>query len=303
MVTDLHPRRQALAAVHEFLRFQIRDHGTGDPDRVRWGPCRNGAVVPLRSAQLARLAGVSADTLRVYEAKGLLPPARRSRERLPRVPAGGAARACGWCGARWRSASPSTSWRSIVKVRDRGGAPCAEVRALAAEKLALIEARLAEMQDARDRLRGVLERWDALLAVTPEGGRAALLDAPGGAGGAGNAVALRPPRPARRSRGPEWGGLDGRAATARRTGPSECRAQPSTRPHHSSGSTLAASSAATQTASAKGRRNGRLLLVAGVDDHRLQDAGVVVGGDGRVDRAHHREPVDREPFSMMAANT
>jgi DNA-binding transcriptional MerR regulator len=65
----------------------------------------------------------------------------------------------------------------IVRVRDQGGAPCSEVRALAAEKLALLEERLVELQDARHRLRGVVTHWDALLARTPNGGRAALLDA------------------------------------------------------------------------------------------------------------------------------
>ena len=33
------------------------------------------------------------------------------------------------------------------------------------------------MKDARDRLQDVLARWDALLAATPRGARAALLDA------------------------------------------------------------------------------------------------------------------------------
>lgn len=65
----------------------------------------------------------------------------------------------------------------IVKERDRGGAPCSAVRALAAEKLVLLEGRVAELREACDRLRGVLTRWDALLARTPKGGRAALLDA------------------------------------------------------------------------------------------------------------------------------
>jgi DNA-binding transcriptional MerR regulator len=65
----------------------------------------------------------------------------------------------------------------IVKVRDRGGAPCREVRALAARKLVVLEGRLAELQDACERLKGVLTQWDALLAATPGGGRAALLDA------------------------------------------------------------------------------------------------------------------------------
>ena len=120
------------------------------------GAMPNGAAGPLRSAQLARLAGVSADTLRVYEAKGLLPPARRSANGYREYPP----EACTRVRLVRRAVALGFTLdelASIVKVRDRGGAPCAEVRALAAEKLALIEERLAEMQDARDRLRGVLD--------------------------------------------------------------------------------------------------------------------------------------------------
>ena len=140
------------------------------------GAVPNGAPGSLRSAQLARLAGVSADTLRLYEQKGLLPPARRSANGYREYPPEASTR------VRLVRRAVALGFTldelaSIVKVRDRGGAPCAEVRALAAEKLAMIEERLAEMQDARDRLRGVLARWDALLAATPRGGRAALLDA------------------------------------------------------------------------------------------------------------------------------
>lgn len=131
---------------------------------------------PLRSAQLARLAGVSADTLRLYEIKGLLPPARRSANGYREYPP----EAC----ARVRLVRRAVALgftldelARIVKVRDRGGAPCAEVRGLAAEKLNLLEGRIAEMQDARDRLRDVLAHWDTLLAAAPGGGRAALLDA------------------------------------------------------------------------------------------------------------------------------
>ena len=131
---------------------------------------------PLRSAQLARLAGVSADTLRHYERKGLLPRARRSANGYREYPPE--------AGTRVRLLRRAVALgftldelARIVNVRDRGGAPCSAVRALAAEKLAILEERLAEMQAGRDRLRGVLNRWDTLLAETPKGGRAALLDA------------------------------------------------------------------------------------------------------------------------------
>lgn len=130
----------------------------------------------LRSAQLARLAGVSPDTLRHYENKGLLPAATRSANGYREYPP----EACMRVRLVRRAVSLGFSLDElarIVMVRDRGGAPCSEVRALAAQKLATLEERLAELQDARDRLRGVLARWDGLLARTPSGGRAALLDA------------------------------------------------------------------------------------------------------------------------------
>ena len=136
----------------------------------------HGAAGPLRSAQLARLAGVSADTLRLYERKGLLPKATRSPNGYREYPAEVEKR------VRLVRRAVALGFTldelaGIVKVRDRGGVPCRAVRALAAEKLALLEARAAEIEEACDRLRGVLTRWDALLASTPGGARAALLDA------------------------------------------------------------------------------------------------------------------------------
>ncbi len=130
----------------------------------------------LRSTQLARLAGVSPDTLRHYELKGLLPPATRSSNGYREYPPQASTR------LRLVRRAVSLGFTldelaRIVKVRDRGGAPCSEVRALAATKLATPEERLTELQDACERLRGVLTQWDLLLARTPSGGRAALLDA------------------------------------------------------------------------------------------------------------------------------
>lgn len=140
------------------------------------GAVRNGAAGPLRSSQLARLAGVSPDTLRHYELKGLLPRARRSANGYREYPP----EACTRVRLVRRAVALGFTLDElarIVKVRDRGGIPCPAVRALGAEKLAILEGRLAEWQDACDRLRGVLTHWDALLAGTPRGGRAALLDA------------------------------------------------------------------------------------------------------------------------------
>ena len=146
----------------------------------------------LRSAELARRAGVSPDTLRHYERKGLLPKARRSANGYREYPP----EAC----ARVRLVRRAVAigftldeLARVVKVRDQGGAPCHEVRELAAAKLAVLEGRIAEMEDARARLRDVLARWDALLAAAPRGARAALLDALEGLVEPGGPSPLVPP--------------------------------------------------------------------------------------------------------------
>jgi DNA-binding transcriptional MerR regulator len=146
----------------------------------------------LRAGALARQAGVSTDTLRLYERKGLLPPARRSpngyREYGPE--------AC----ARVRLVRQAVAigftldeLARVFKVRDQGGAPCREVRAIGAAKLAQLDQRLRELTRARDRLRGVLSRWDRILAATPHGARAALLDALEGLVEAGEPSPFVPP--------------------------------------------------------------------------------------------------------------
>jgi MerR family copper efflux transcriptional regulator len=130
----------------------------------------------LRSAELARLAGVSADTLRHYERKGLLQKAPRSANGYREYPPEAFARVQ----LVRRAVALGFTLDEIARflsVRDRGGAPCRRVRALAEKKLGTIENRLAELSRARDSLRAVLHHWDSLLARAPEGKRAGLLDA------------------------------------------------------------------------------------------------------------------------------
>ncbi len=134
------------------------------------------AAATLRTAELARLAEVSADTLRHYEKKGLLPRARRSANGYREYPREAAARVRLVRRAVALGFSLGEVAR-ILAVRDRGGVPCRSVRALAAEKLALVERRLAELEVAREALRAVLQRWDALLAAAPDGERVGLLEA------------------------------------------------------------------------------------------------------------------------------
>ena len=129
----------------------------------------------LRSAELARLAGVSTDTLRHYERKGLLLRPRRStngyREYrasdLDRVRLVRAALGIGFSLA---------ELARILSVRDRGGAPCHQVRALAGTKLAEIETQLSKLGALRDELRRLLKNWDAVLAKKSPSERAGLLE-------------------------------------------------------------------------------------------------------------------------------
>jgi DNA-binding transcriptional MerR regulator len=130
----------------------------------------------LRSGELARLAGVSTDTLRHYERKGVLsrpqrtpngyrcyPPAALARVQLVRR-----ALAVGFT---------LEELAAILRAREHGRAPCREVRELAARKLAQIELRLAELIALREELRATLHDWDTRLAHVAAGERAGLLEA------------------------------------------------------------------------------------------------------------------------------
>lgn len=64
----------------------------------------------------------------------------------------------------------------IFRERNSRGAPCLRVRKLAAEKLAVLEKRLRELQSWRRELRSTLSAWDQMLAKTPRGKQARLLE-------------------------------------------------------------------------------------------------------------------------------
>ncbi len=129
---------------------------------------------PLLSGQLAAKAGVSTDTLRHYERKGLLVSDRAANgyrkyplEALARVRLVRHALSVGFS---------LDELASFLKVRDRGGAPCRQVRALAARKLEELEARIGALQLLREDLRMLLKNWDVRLSRTRNGKRAWLLE-------------------------------------------------------------------------------------------------------------------------------
>lgn len=129
----------------------------------------------ILSGELAKLCGVSADTIRHYERLGLLPTAVRGSNGYRRFPPETADRvelirravAIGFSLA---------EVQRILRQRDGGAAPCRGVRAMAGEKLAELDRRIAEMIAMREELAAIVEEWDARLAVTTEGEPARLLE-------------------------------------------------------------------------------------------------------------------------------
>jgi DNA-binding transcriptional MerR regulator len=130
----------------------------------------------LRTSEVGRRAGVSPDTVRLYERRGLVQRPRRTpaghrrypAETVDRVKLVRRAVALGFT---------LDELRVILAARDRGERPCGAVRTLAAEKLAALEDHLAQLSALRDRIRDVLRDWDGRLARTPRDRRAGLLQA------------------------------------------------------------------------------------------------------------------------------
>jgi DNA-binding transcriptional MerR regulator len=129
----------------------------------------------LRSGKLGQLTGVSTDLLRHYERIGILPPPARASngyrlyapQMVARVRAVRRSVALGFSLA---------ELSRIFAVRDRGGIPCRDVRALAGEKLRCVEQSLAELKALRRQLQAILRDWDSRLARTPARQRAGLLE-------------------------------------------------------------------------------------------------------------------------------
>jgi DNA-binding transcriptional MerR regulator len=124
---------------------------------------------------LARSAGVSTDTLRHYERKGVLARPQRSSNGYRRYPASALDR------VRLVRRALAVGFTldelaGILRVRDSGGAPCHEVRALAASKLAQVESQLNDLVALRDELRTTLNDWDRRLKRKSTSGRVHLLE-------------------------------------------------------------------------------------------------------------------------------
>jgi DNA-binding transcriptional MerR regulator len=130
---------------------------------------------PLYCGQLARLCAVSPDTVRFYERRQLLPPAIRTSAGYRVFPPDSLAR-MQTIRAGLSIGFSVNELADIFRERNAGGAPCHRVRKLAADKLAILEAKLRDLRNWRRELRAMLKVWDRRLAKTPPGTQARLLE-------------------------------------------------------------------------------------------------------------------------------
>lgn len=129
----------------------------------------------LRIGDVAGRAGVSVDTVRHYERKGLLQDVRRDESGYRRYPAGAVdrimvvRRALGF-------GFTLDELARIFRQRAGGKPPCTQVYELATRKAAELDQRIAAMTAVRAALAEMLTSWGRRLQATPAGGFAGLLD-------------------------------------------------------------------------------------------------------------------------------
>ncbi|HYP50371.1 MAG TPA: heavy metal-responsive transcriptional regulator [Pyrinomonadaceae bacterium] len=125
--------------------------------------------------ELASAAGISCDTVRHYERKGVIARPKRAAngyrlypaETLERVQTVRRALAIGFT---------LDELARLFRERNKGNPPCRAARDLAAAKLADLERHLKEMLVLRQTLRAIAKNWDARLSETANGNPALLLE-------------------------------------------------------------------------------------------------------------------------------
>lgn len=128
-----------------------------------------------RIGEIAAACGVSVDTVRHYERRGLLPAAARTEANQRVFPAQAITRVV----LIRRSLQFGFSLKELavfLKSRDKGVAPCRAVRGAAEQILERVEAQLAELTRRRRVMRKTLRDWDARLASAPANMPAHLLE-------------------------------------------------------------------------------------------------------------------------------
>jgi DNA-binding transcriptional MerR regulator len=128
-----------------------------------------------RSGELARLAGVSTDTLRHYERIGVLARAPRASNGYRVYSAASLDRVLVVQRA-LRAGFSLAELTRILGQRDRGGAPCRMVHSLARQKLRSLDEQIQILQELKAYLAKLTRKWTTRLRKIPPGQKAYLLD-------------------------------------------------------------------------------------------------------------------------------
>jgi DNA-binding transcriptional MerR regulator len=135
----------------------------------------NAIAAGLTVGQVAARAGVSADTIRYYERVGVLPKVTRTSGGYRAYPEGVLNRITLVRNAQ-RFGFSLREIAAFLRVRDRGGKPCHEVKAAAERMLEAMDQHIADLTAARARVRETIDDWDRRLARTPAAVPARLLE-------------------------------------------------------------------------------------------------------------------------------
>jgi DNA-binding transcriptional MerR regulator len=128
----------------------------------------------LRSGDLARLTGVSADTIRHYERLGILPKSQRTDGGY-RIYPPGAVQRVHLARRALQLGFSLTELAEILSTRDHGGSPCHRVLSLTEEKLRSLGQQIQELQRTQSYMRHLVRDWRRKLKHTAPGGKALLL--------------------------------------------------------------------------------------------------------------------------------
>ncbi len=129
----------------------------------------------MKSGELAKRTGVSADTLHHYERKGLLTPIEKQDNGYRHYDESAIGRVQLIRNA-LKLGFTLDELAPLLKERDRGDKPCKSVRNLAAKKLRDIEEQIAALSELRNQFSTMLENWDQALASSGETQQARLLE-------------------------------------------------------------------------------------------------------------------------------
>ena len=129
----------------------------------------------MQSGELSRLAGISSDTLRHYERLGVLPKPPRTNGGYRDYPANSLERVQ-LVQSALKVGFSLPELATILRMRDRGEAPCQRVRAIAGHKLEEVKQQINDLLVIRDQLERILKDWDARLTRTGNGKPARLLE-------------------------------------------------------------------------------------------------------------------------------